>query len=64
MRVRSISSGSAFRRDDADINPTADHRGGFAIGGTAEGEWLAYEFRVTIESSCANLSYIDFAQIE
>ena len=40
------NSGSAFRSDDVDVEPTADAGGGYDVGWIDPGEWLEYTVNV------------------
>jgi len=41
------NAGGVFRSDDVDIQASTDAGGGFDVGWTAAGEWLAYDVTVT-----------------
>jgi hypothetical protein len=40
------NSGGAYRSDDVDIQPTSDQGGGYNIGCTRQGEWLAFDVAI------------------
>jgi hypothetical protein len=40
------NSGGAYRSDDVDLQPTSDQGGGYNIGWTRQGEWLAFDVEI------------------
>ncbi|MEQ9306213.1 MAG: carbohydrate-binding protein, partial [Marinoscillum sp.] len=50
------NSGTAYRNDNVDIEPTGDTGGGYNVGWTAVGEWLEYDINATASSGLYDIS--------